>query len=38
MSDANGTHTGNAMEADNKARTIRLKNGVTGQLKAHPNE
>jgi lipopolysaccharide export system protein LptC len=37
ISDANGTHTGNALVADNKARTIRLSNGVTGELNAHPN-
>jgi lipopolysaccharide export system protein LptC len=37
MTDANGTHTGNAMEADNKARVVRLRNGVTGLLNAHPN-
>jgi lipopolysaccharide export system protein LptC len=35
--DGNGTHVGGALEADNKARTIKLKNGVTGELKAHPN-
>jgi lipopolysaccharide export system protein LptC len=35
--DGNGTHVGGALEADNKARTIKLKNGVTGEMKAHPN-
>jgi lipopolysaccharide export system protein LptC len=37
IADANGTHTGNALEADNKARTLRLRNGVVGELNAHPN-
>ena len=34
ITDARGTHTGNAMEADNKARTLKLRNGVTGEI--HP--
>lgn len=37
IADANGTHTGNALEADNKARTLKLRNGVVGELNAHPN-
>jgi lipopolysaccharide export system protein LptC len=37
IADANGTHTGNALEADNRARTLRLRNGVVGELNAHPN-
>jgi lipopolysaccharide export system protein LptC len=38
LTDANGTHTGNALQADNKARTVHLRNGVTGVLNAHRNE
>ena len=34
--DATGRHVGNAMEADNKLHTIKLRNGVTGELPAHP--
>lgn len=37
IADANGTHTGNTLEADNKARTVRLRNGVSGELNPHPN-
>jgi lipopolysaccharide export system protein LptC len=37
ITDASGTHTGNALFADNKARTVRLFNGVTGELNVHPN-
>jgi lipopolysaccharide export system protein LptC len=33
ITDATGTHTGGAMEADNKARTLRLRNGVTGEIR-----
>ena len=33
INDATGTHVGNAMEADNKARTIKLRNGVTGEIR-----
>ena len=33
INDALGTHTGNAMEADNKARTLKLRNGVTGEIR-----
>jgi lipopolysaccharide export system protein LptC len=35
--DGNGTHVGGSLEVDNKARTIKLRNGVTGEIKAHPN-
>ena len=35
--DANGTHVGGSLEVDNKARTIKLRNGVTGEIKANPN-
>jgi lipopolysaccharide export system protein LptC len=35
--DSNGTHVGGSLEVDNKARTIKLRNGVTGEIKAHPN-
>ncbi|MEP6701386.1 MAG: LPS export ABC transporter periplasmic protein LptC [Betaproteobacteria bacterium] len=34
--DDNGTHTGGALRADNKARTLSLRNGVTGEIRAHP--
>ena len=34
--DATGRHVGNAMEADNKSHTIKLRNGVVGELPAHP--
>ena len=34
--DDNGTHVGNAFEVDNKARTVRLRNGVTGEIQAQP--
>jgi len=34
--DDNGTHTGVSLQADNKARVIRLRNGVTGEIVAHP--
>jgi lipopolysaccharide export system protein LptC len=33
ITDATGTHMGGAMEADNKARTLRLHNGVTGEIR-----
>lgn len=33
--DSSGRHIGNAMEVDNKAHTIRLRNGVTGELPSH---
>ena len=33
INDALGTHIGNAMEADNKARTLKLRNGVTGEIR-----
>lgn len=33
ITDATGTHVGGAMEADNKARTLKLKNGVTGEIR-----
>lgn len=33
ISDATGTHVGGAMEADNKARTVKLRNGVTGEIR-----
>jgi len=36
ITDAKGTHTGNALLADNKARTVRLSNGVSGQINAQP--
>jgi lipopolysaccharide export system protein LptC len=36
ITDDNGTHVGGALEADNKARVIRLRNGVTGEIVAHP--
>jgi lipopolysaccharide export system protein LptC len=34
ITDATGTHVGGTMEADNKARTLKLRNGVTGEI--HP--
>ena len=34
--DATGRHVGNAMEADNKSHTIKLRNGVVGELPARP--
>ena len=34
--DGNGTHVGGSLEVDNKARTIKLRNGVSGEIKAHP--
>ena len=36
ITDAAGTHTGGAMEADNKAHTLRMRNGVTGEIRAAP--
>ena len=36
IADATGTHIGNAMEVDNKAHTIKLRNGVTGELPPRP--
>ena len=33
ITDATGTHVGNAMEVDNKARTLKLRNGVTGEIR-----
>jgi lipopolysaccharide export system protein LptC len=33
ITDATGTHVGGAMEADNKARTLKLKNGVSGEIR-----
>jgi lipopolysaccharide export system protein LptC len=36
ITDATGTHVGGAMEADNKARTLKLYDGVTGELRATP--
>ena len=33
ITDATGTHVGGAMEADNKARTLKLRNGVTGEFR-----
>jgi lipopolysaccharide export system protein LptC len=36
ITDAMGTHVGGAMEADNKARTLKLHNGVTGEIRAAP--
>jgi lipopolysaccharide export system protein LptC len=36
ITDDNGTHTGGSLQADNKARVIRLRNGVTGEIVAHP--
>jgi lipopolysaccharide export system protein LptC len=36
IADATGTHVGGAMEADNKARTLKLHNGVTGEIRATP--
>ena len=35
--DANGTHVGGSLEVDNKARTLKMRNGVSGEIKAHPN-
>jgi lipopolysaccharide export system protein LptC len=34
--DGNGTHVGGSLEVDNKARTIKLRNGVSGEIKAQP--
>lgn len=34
ITDATGTHVGGAMEADNKARTLQLRNGVTGEIRS----
>ena len=36
ITDAMGTHVGGAMEMDNKARTLRLHGGVTGEIKSTP--
>ena len=36
ITDASGTHVGGGMEADNKAHTLKLRNGVTGELPARP--
>jgi len=36
ITDGTGTHTGGGMEADNKAHTIKLRNGVTGEIRAAP--
>jgi lipopolysaccharide export system protein LptC len=33
ITDATGTHVGGAMEADNKARILKLRNGVTGEIR-----
>jgi lipopolysaccharide export system protein LptC len=33
ITDAMGTHVGGAMEADNKARTLKLRNGVSGEIR-----
>jgi lipopolysaccharide export system protein LptC len=32
ITDATGTHVGNAMEADNKSRILKLRNGVSGEI------
>ena len=34
--DASGTHIGNGMEVDNRAHTIKLRNGVTGEMPRRP--
>jgi lipopolysaccharide export system protein LptC len=36
ITDATGTHVAGAMDADNKARTLKLRNGVTGEIRATP--
>ncbi|MEO8132650.1 MAG: LPS export ABC transporter periplasmic protein LptC [Betaproteobacteria bacterium] len=36
ITDAIGTHVGGAMEMDNKARTLRLHGGVSGEIKSAP--
>lgn len=33
--DASGRHVGNAMEVDNQAHTIKLRNGVAGEMPPH---
>jgi lipopolysaccharide export system protein LptC len=33
ITDAMGTHVGGAMEANNKARTLKLRNGVSGEIR-----
>ena len=38
ITDAMGTHVGGAMEMDNKARTLRLQGGVTGEIKSTTND
>lgn len=38
ITDAMGTHVGGAMEMDNKARTLRLYDGVTGQITSTTND
>ena len=34
--DASGRHIGNGMDVDNKAHTLKLRNGVTGELPPRP--
>lgn len=36
--DASGRHVGNGMQADNKAHTLKLRNGVTGELPSRVNQ
>lgn len=36
ITDANGHHVGGAMEVDNKAHTLKLKNGAAGELSTRP--
>ncbi len=33
ITDATGTHVGGAMEADNRARLLKLRNGVSGEIR-----
>jgi lipopolysaccharide export system protein LptC len=37
ITDAMGTHVGGTLEADNKARTLKLRNGVTGEIQPKNN-
>lgn len=36
ITDAMGTHIGGALEVDNKARILKLRNGVTGEIRSAP--
>ena len=36
ITDSTGTHVGGGMDVDNKARTLKLRNGVTGEIRGTP--